>query len=1008
MPTAISKETKTTLGLDLGTNSIGWALIEMSLEREPKSLIAAGVRIFQEAVDAKSKVPKNQARRTARAARRLIARRRMRKETLQNILVRADLLPPAAEERFHILRDLTAYDPYILRAKGLDMELTRYEFGRVLYHLCQRRGFESNRKRPADDEGIVKTAIARLEEEICNTGSRTLGEFLSKRSSRRNRREKSSNLALYTSRNMFIEEFAKLWKAQNNFNPELYTNQLREQIFRVLFFQRPLKLQKFLVGRCSFEPSRKRAPKALLESQTFRILQTINDLTVKNPITREERSLTIEERHRLHERLEGVKQLSWARIRQLLELHQGETFNFESSGRDEILGNETNSIIRGLLKERWKRMSVSEKEALITDKLTISNPEAFLRRAQEYWQFETETAEKLANIELPLGYMNISHKAIMKLLPFLKQGKNYAQACAEAGYHHSTKAARQVVSLLGEPPYLRNPVVQKALYEARKVVNAIIRKFGLPSQINIEMAREMKLTKKQKERYQKQQKENKKRNKIVSQKLKTEFGIQNPRRDDILKYKLWEESKTLCPYTGQTISREMLFSQYVDIEHIIPYSRCLDDSYMNKTLCMAGENRSVKHNSTPVEAYSANQERYLEILRRVEDLPSPKKSKFEQKEVDTDGFVDRQLNDTRYICVEVKNYLLQLGIPISVTKGGATADLRREWGLNSILAVDGKPKKNRQDHRHHAIDAIVIALTSRTLFQRLSNLSGQSQAGLSSRRLSVGTPWLSFLDEVGRIVREIRVSHAAQRRIAGQLHDETAYGKININGETYYVTRKPLNNQISNEELNSIVDHKVRELVLARLQAHKAQGMTDKEAIKAAFGNRDNPVLHSDNTTPIRKVRIKRKFSSVMGVADNNGTEYKFYPFHRNHHVEIFQDKETRARKAVCVTTFEAAHRARVKRAPIIQRDHGPKYEFLMSLNANDMVLFESTETDRLYRVQKMSGKQGNSFDIVLRKHNAATLDDDGQCERISSASRLKNLIKVSVSILGEVSPAND
>ncbi len=146
------------------------------------------------------------------------------------------------------------------------------------------------------------------------------------------------------------------------------------------------------------------------------------------------------------------------------------------------------------------------------------------------------------------------------------------------------------------------------------------------------------------------------------------------------------------------------------MEHILPYPRSLDDSYMNKTLCMADENRTVKHNRSPYEAYHANTENYQQILKRVETLPYPKRKRFEQEEIDTDKFVERQLNDTRYICTEVKEYIQQLGVKVEVTQGGATAVLRHRWNLNRVLADDCNMEKNREDHRHHVHEPLLVGI----------------------------------------------------------------------------------------------------------------------------------------------------------------------------------------------------------------------------------------------------------------------------------------------------------
>lgn len=167
------------LGLDLGPNSIGWALLELE-DGSPKGITACGSRIFQEAVDAKTRTPKNKERRDARSARRRLARRKMRRDALTNLLVKEDLLPDSPDERKKILE---ASDPYALRRRGLDTRLSLHEFGRAMFHLNQRRGFQSNRKASGSEErrqeeGKIKKAVSELSDTMKSAGVRTLGEYL--------------------------------------------------------------------------------------------------------------------------------------------------------------------------------------------------------------------------------------------------------------------------------------------------------------------------------------------------------------------------------------------------------------------------------------------------------------------------------------------------------------------------------------------------------------------------------------------------------------------------------------------------------------------------------------------------------------------------------------------------------------------------------------------------------------------------------------------------------------
>ncbi|MDD5241962.1 MAG: type II CRISPR RNA-guided endonuclease Cas9 [Sulfuricella sp.] len=989
----------TTLGLDLGTNSIGWALIEYDDNQQPKKLIACGSRIFQEAVEAKTGTPKNHARRSARAARKLVARRKRRRDKLLNLLLRNNLLPKDAAERNALLLDNQGNNPYQLRKRGLDEKLDPYQFGRALYHLAQRRGFQSNRKAASEEDGKVKSAISSLRTAIRSADCRTLGEYLASQDTQRCR---------YTDRAMYAEEFEALWQAQQAHYPNTLHPALKVAIHNTIFFQRPLKSQKHLVGKCTFEPTRKRGAKATLLAQRVRILQDINHLTVKNPETREYRPLNQNEREKLGALLEKQKTLSWGKARSTLGLHEGELFNLEEGKKKGLLGNSTAYALRDALGNKWDALPLQLCDDLIIDLLTIDNEQGFLNRMQTHWGFDAATAETLAKIELEPGYARLSQKAMRNILPHLEQGMIYSDACNVAGYDHSNPNPQTVTDKLGLPPNVRNPVVQKALYETRKVVNAILRQYGKPSITRVEMARDMKLSKRQKQEVQKEQNTREKANDLAAKILREEFGIQHPTRADIQKYQMWRECEMICPYTGTVISREMLFSPEVDVEHILPYSRSLDDSYMNKTLCMAAFNRQVKLNNTPFEIGKGDPLDYAQMLQRIKPLPFPKRRRFEQKEINVDEFVSRQLNDTRYICVEVRSYLQQLGMPVEISKGEATAALRHRWRLSTLLSADGGNEKNRADHRHHAIDAIVIALTNRSLFHKLSRLSAQGGGSLSTRGFALDAPWEGFYDDIYEKIDKVIVSHAPARKISGALHEDTAYGHFKeevadaktgkISVEDRFVYRKPLATLTANE-VSKIRDGKVRELVEARLAAYQGNA-------KQAFGE-SNPLYHLDGETPIKTVRLVTNFNKATTHAIRKGQDrdYKFFKYGNNHHVEIIEHIETKKRKGIFVTAMEAARRARgasnTEITDIVQREHGKEWRFVMSLAVNDMVQTDDTQT--IYRVQKLDGSN-NRF--TLRLHSAATLDD-----KRTGFDKTPNLFegkKILIDPLGNLTSCND
>jgi CRISPR-associated endonuclease Csn1 len=172
---------------------------------------------------------------------------------------------------------------------------------------------------------------------------------------------------------------------------------------------------------------------------------------------------------------------------------------------------------------------------------------------------------------------------------------------------------------------IRNPAVTRSLTELRKVVNAIIRQHGKPAQIRIELARDLKRSKKERQKLSDRNRDNEEAREKVKKKILEEAGLASPSGTDIRKALLHEECNGICPYTGNPIPFRSLFGQesQFDIEHIIPFDRCFDNSFANLTLCESQESHHVKGKKTPWEAYHGDPAKYEEILDRVKRFHSP-------------------------------------------------------------------------------------------------------------------------------------------------------------------------------------------------------------------------------------------------------------------------------------------------------------------------------------------------------------------------------------------------
>jgi len=989
------------LGLDLGANSVGWILIGLDGDKKPCNIIDIGVRVFPEGVNrdtAGAEIGKNEQRRLARGSRRQRARKVMRREALLHVLKTNDLLPDNDNELDAIFEQC----PYRLRKDGLDSKLTRHQFGRVLFHLNQRRGFKSNRKTgKANENSVVLKACNELQQRIEAANCRTLGEFFAGLDPEQDRYRNH-----YTFRTMYENEFDLLWQSQKKFHPDILTDDLYEKIRNgIMFFQRPLKPSDELIGDCSLEENEKRCHKGHFYARRYTMLQDINNLEI---VGRDgsSRKLTDPERAAVLELLEQSKDRTYDQLRKALVpfgMIDGDRFNLEERQSDnkKLKGDAFATAMRNkniFGRKRWDALSLTEQIAVNDAVLELDDDELAARMVEDYG-FNEKQVEAILKVPLPQKYMSYSLKAIQKLLPFMEQGLLLHEAKEQAGYKQETIKDKNACDKLPLPDDLRNPIVNQAIFQVRKIVNSIIREYGKPDKIIIEMARDLKNSKKQRDEISKKQKENQKTNDRAREMLISSIGFSNePKHDDILKYKLWEECGRQCPFTGKIISRDQLFGPTPEfqIEHILPYKRSLDDSYMNKTLCHVDVNRE-KGDRLPYEAFGHDSERYEAMLQRIAILPYPKRRRFTQKTIDLDKCIERKLNDTRYISREVIRYLGQLGVYVQGTRGEATADLRWEWGVNDILNPLAD-SKNRDDHRHHAVDAAVIAVTEPRHLKELARFK------YTHERDTFDQPWPGFRKELEEKVSQINVSHRVSRKVSGRLHEDTSYGPTE--DENTYVYRKPLES-LTTAMIGKIRDDKVREIVKQRLAQFGID--PDQKGAKIAKEVWAKPLyMYSKKgvKVPIKKVRIVETFKNLIPVKDKVGQVYRYVDSGNNHHIVIFEyiDNREKIKKGFEVVPLIEAARRLKNREPVINKQRSAGETFLNSLSINELVLIQNKEGVKdLYRVQKMDV----TGLIRFRHHTAASVGNENKLyiDKRIGALEFK---KVTVDLLGRIYPAHD
>jgi len=1008
------------LGLDLGSNSIGWACIDP----EKKQIIAMGSRVFKEGVNRDNKggeTSKNTTRRLARQSRTQYFRRADRKQKLKEVLQLAGMFPTSPAEVSEYLNSQEKYNPYDLRKKGLDEQLSKLELGRALYHLNQRRGFKSSRKSGDSKEaGVVAQETAELQEKIDATKCRTLGEYFSQLDPM-----STPIRGHYTLRKMYEQEFDLLWEKQAMFHPEL-NDGLKEDIKdKTIFYQRPLKSVAHLIGKCSLELNKRRCAKHAFEGQTYRILEQVNRLeftdddgvvykfsrTPDEDFTEEVKEL----RDRLIEALENKKEIKFEGkkgIKELLGLTPTTICNLEKGGLKKLIGNRTKQQLSSLFKKTWDGFSEEDQKKIHQVISQAEDSEWLEKYALNNWGLTEEFSKKLAKTNLEPGYFNYSSKAIKKLFPFLLEGFSLADAKEMAGYKENSETL-SVEDLLKN---LRNPIVSHALYELLRLHQVIVREFGKPEKVQIELARNLKLPlQKRKELHFKNQEL-----RDINDKARDEVEKMGhkPTHDALLRYKLWEECGQTCPYTGKKISQSKLFNNNeFQIEHIIPFSRSLDDSYMNKTLCCTKENAK-KTNQTPHEFYTGKPV-YDEIILRIKSLPYSKQKKFKQKEIAKD-FVARQLNDTSYISRQAKSLYQQMGYTVVIAKGTATAELRYLWGLNNLLDKTNQNLKNREDHRHHAVDATVVAMTTTTALKKLSQYNKYRR---DPSQKAFPAPWNSFRLDAKTAIGNVLVSHQINKRVRGTLHEESLFSALNKKddqGVPIFAIRKKLTMLNTFSEIKNIGDPAIRKIMVDFLAG---KGIS----VESGTGNLPSNcfkdaelflVSKKGNKTPIKKVRLhKPSKNMILLPKQNNKAGVK--PGN-NHHIILYRHKDSSGiwvQKGRVCTLFNAAKRLQ-KGLPLIDKKMTTGQEFACSLAIDEMVIFGLTESDmnwedcnhivlslNLYRVQSISENQ-----LVFRHHliAEANIEEGRAIGRIIKRPSTFNGIKCYIDRLGKICKAND
>ncbi len=945
------------LALDIGTASCGLIVLGLDENCEPATIAHHSLSIFSEPVlphaVGEAGEPKKAKRRRARLARRVIERRARR---LRRIAMLADLIgldhkaiPADKGQRIHCLR-----------AKAAIQQIDLDDLLRVLLKLAKRRGYAGGfkiktEKQKDDDTSVVKPGIEKLEAAMKAADCNTVGQYLQHRF-KNGETLRLKEVGLYSHRNMLEAEFAAIWNEQEKHHPVLKElrpdpvlggmRSIREQFFEAIFYQRPLKSVAPMVGNCMLEPFLPRAPMAQPAMQAFRIEKQLADLRwgmgrLATPLTAEQKSVIRDMLNNPDEiTKEGkliFKKIYAALEKQALMPATHRSLNMERSSCEELSGNRTLRVVRDLgVLEQWQSYDATIQLRIINFLADLGSPEQVdtpnwqdrftknkhIKNAKTgRWENKTEKRvldenlvkfvntlvdsgkfDRLGNMGFESGRAGYSIRALETLTKQMRDANCDEHAAIQICYPPPPPTGELLTYL---PPHAPtgNVVVDVALGAVRRAVNEALAKLGEPpAEVVIELSRDMALGLKARGEIEKKIDKNRKQREKAKKSLESNDPPILGTERNVLRYILWEQQDTHCPYCGDRIGLgEAVNGNVTNFEHILPRSLTRVGKQRNHLVLAHRHCNDAKGDRTPYEAFGHDEDRWTAVKYCASALENKKQfakakllmlNEYEHETLDKaaiDEFTERQLHETSWIGKIAVQWLQAIcPTPVAVSRGTLTAHLRRIWKLETVIAqarfdaglpvldqdgekislddfkkfkpyweghngkgIDRTDRKidKRIDHRHHLIDALVIAQTSRSLYQRMAThykaLAERRQAGEPVRmKLFVEPPLRNVRDQALELIRNAEIRHKTDRQIAGNFFQQTAYRKTwTDEGRSRAVIRIPLiqltdakgSLEKARKGISDIVSDHTRKVVAAAFEKSISDGKAVKDALSTTI-----------------------------------------------------------------------------------------------------------------------------------------------------------------------------
>lgn len=1040
-----------TLGLDIGIASVGWAVLENNIDGEPIKIERLGVRIFDKAEQPKTGASLAEPRREARGQRRTIRRRRHRKDRIKQLIQQNGIMTRVEmTEMFeHSQFETSVYE---LRVQALERALTKQEFVRVLIHLAQRRGYKSNSKsEEAKDKenGKVKSAISENKKCMEENGYRTIGEMLLNDDRFWEYNPDGTKIFVphnhpddyrtTVERSMVEDEIRLIFSRQHALGVPYATSEFEEAYLEIWGSQRNFdegpggkspyggNMIEKMLGHCTFEKDEPRAAKGSYSAEYFRLLQDVNHLRlVKN--NGESCALTREQKQIYIDLVMKSAAASYAQLRKKLELSNDISFNMLRYGSDEIGKVERKKL--GHMKfyhEMRKALNTVQKDAIATVSWEQRDE---IARILLCYKSDDKRKAQLEKLDIPREFIpalltlstsktaHLSAKALRKLIPHLEKGMTYAEACKEVyGEQKSSITKKNKLSLFDIEP-INNPVVRRAVSQTIRVINAVVREYGAPEVVRVELAREMGKPYDVRTQMTKKQETNAKRNEELRQQIKKIKGAE-PTGQDIVKFKLFQDQNGVCLYSGQNLDITRLFEAgYVDVDHIIPYSISFDDSYTNKVLVRSPENRQ-KGNRIPADYFKSDPARW----QRFETLVNTQVHNWKKKrnlltqalsEEQKNGFKQRNLVDTQYIARVIYNLIND---HLQFAETGKYDKKRRTQAVNGAITAHVRKRLGIQKIRedgdlHHAVDAAVVACVSPGMIQKVTQYTKHRECIRKTKEGYLDTetgelmtreaydakysprfpaPWERFrqelearlsdnpAEEIARLhlatydseeeIKPVLVSRKPKRKTTGAAHKDTIYRKT----DGGYIDKVPLTKLTLDKKTGEIEKYYAPESDRLLYEALKKRLEEFDGNAKEAFAEPFYKPKRDGTSGPlVKKVKLYETYNNTVEVKRGDArASNKHIGCARNDsnsmiRVDVFYIEDD-GYYYVPIYITDVVKDELPNRAVVADKSHGEwkvmdDKDFLFSMYPHDLIYVERKE------VFKLTAPKDSSLDPIISK----------------------------------------